>query len=111
MQSLRSAIASAIGPNSSKRSVNLVYDTAKTSRDLDPLGHALYLRVAGLRRMLVKHPGLLGRICLITRKYKHYIKANHPKRGGESSFTLWDLFKDEDVPPPLINDDVYIYPN
>ena len=57
MNALRSAIADAIGPQSAKRSLDLVFATTCTSKTLDPNAHVLYQRVAGLRRMMAKHPG------------------------------------------------------
>ena len=54
MQELRSAIASAIGPASAKRSIDLVFNTICTAKDLDPLVHSLYLRTANLCRIMAK---------------------------------------------------------
>ena len=46
MQELRSAIADTIGAGSSKRSVNLTFDMAGTSKDLDPVANIFYTRIA-----------------------------------------------------------------
>ena len=54
MQELRSAVASAIGPASAKRSIDLTFNTTSTAKDLDPLVHSLYLRAANLRRIMAK---------------------------------------------------------
>ena len=54
MQELRSAVASAIGPASAKRSIDLTFSTTSTAKDLDPLVHSLYLRAANLRRIMAK---------------------------------------------------------
>ena len=57
MKSLRSAIAFAIGPSSGKRNVDLVFNSTNTSKDLDPMAHILYQRIAALRRTMSKHEG------------------------------------------------------
>ena len=57
LQSLRSAIASAIGPSSSKRNVDLLFDCRSCTKDLDPIAHILYERIAALRRMMATHIG------------------------------------------------------
>ena len=55
LQRLRSAIASAIGPASHKRNVNLTFCFTGTAKDLDPAFHIVYNRAAAIRRVLAKH--------------------------------------------------------
>ena len=57
LRSLRSAIAFAIGPSSSKRNVDLTFECTSCAKDLDPIAHILYERIAALRRMMAKHIG------------------------------------------------------
>ena len=66
---LRSAIAFAIGPASAKRNVNLVYTNSKSAKDLDPASHILYLRVAGIRRIMAKHTEEEKQIRFTIQKY------------------------------------------
>lgn len=85
LSALRSAIADAIGPRTGKRSVNLVFDYASSNKELDPAAYVLTQRVLNVRRMIVKHPGLKGRIALIIKKYKAYAGATKEKKPS-----LWD---------------------
>ena len=55
MNRLRAAIASAIGPRSRKRSVDLTFCFCNSAKDLDPKVHLLYNRLAGIRRMMAKY--------------------------------------------------------
>ena len=104
LQSLRSAIADAIGPSSAKRNVNLVFECTKSSRDLDPQAHILYLRVASLRRMMAKHKDKQGQIRLIIRKYNQRRnqtpQQSNSSTGGEKCQDGWDNW-----PRPLIDED------
>jgi len=69
MNRLRSAIASAIGPSSHKRNANLSFCFNNSSKDLDPIVHILYNRMASIRRMMAKFgPKKVGTVkLLITR--------------------------------------------
>ena len=69
LNALRSAIASAIGPASAKRNVNLVFTNTRCAKDLDPAAHILYLRVAGIRRIMAKYTEEEKTIRLIVQKY------------------------------------------
>jgi ribonuclease HI len=56
LQSLRTAIARAIGPHSAKRSLDLTFSLTCASKDLDPETYILYNRIAAIRREIVKRP-------------------------------------------------------
>ena len=70
LQSLRSAITRAIGPGSAKRSIDLTFFHSKCANDLDPETNILYLRAAGLRRVIAKHAGMHPLVKRIIRKIK-----------------------------------------
>jgi len=72
MEDLRSAIASAIGPASAKRSIDLVYNTTCTAKDLDPLVHSLYLRTANLRRIMAKSANAHDQVWQIIAAYNQH---------------------------------------
>ena len=72
MQELRSAIASAVGPASAKRSVDLVFNTTNTAKDLDPNAHSLYLRAANLRRIMAKNATAQNQVWRILAAYNQY---------------------------------------
>ena len=97
MAGLRSAIAGTIGPSSHKKNVNLVFDCVSSSKDLDPLCHVLYMRIAGLRRMMAKHKGLQARIRLIIRRYK-----TTPLARKRTPYSIWECH-DEDAIPCLVD--------
>ena len=54
MEKLRVAITKIIGPSGYKRNVDLAFNNAASSKDLDPLTHTTYNRVALIRRHLSK---------------------------------------------------------
>ena len=56
LQTLRSAIARAIGPASGKRTADMAFACGIAAKDLDPLVHILYLRIAAIRRTMAKNP-------------------------------------------------------
>ena len=70
MQNLRSAIASVIGSHSAKRSIDLVFASTPTSKDLDPLVHVMYLRAANLRRIMSKDPEVEQQVRQSFQKYQ-----------------------------------------
>merc|ERR1711965_458425 len=72
MQELRSAIASAIGPASAKRSVDMVFNTTSTAKDLDSKAHCLYLRAANLRRIMAKNVNAQNQVWKILEAYNQY---------------------------------------
>ena len=72
MQELRSAIATATGPASAKRSVDLVFNTTSTAKDLDPKAHCLYLRAANLRRIMAKNANAQQQVWEILKAYNQY---------------------------------------
>ncbi len=57
LQNLRSTIATAIGPKSARRCVDLTFAFTASAKDLDPSTHVLYNRVAALRRICAKIHG------------------------------------------------------
>ena len=87
MQSLRSAIADAVGPASAKRSVDLVFNTTNTGKDLDPEVHSLYLRAANLRRIMAKHSSTYGQVVAAIRKYNH-AECNDTDGDDDDSYNI-----------------------
>jgi ribonuclease HI len=55
-QNLRSAIIQTIGAHSARRNVDATFTFTGCNKDLDPWTYVLYNRVAGIRRILAKHP-------------------------------------------------------
>ena len=95
LNSLRSAIAFAIGPASAKRCVNLVFTNSRCAKDLDPAAHILYLRVAGIRRIMAKHSEEEEKIRFTVKRYNTKNVNNHPSN-EQTSQPIW--------PPELIVD-------
>jgi ribonuclease HI len=65
LQALRSAIADAVGPKSVRRCVDATFVFTSCAKDLDPLTHILYNRIASLRRLMAKHPECTEHVRLI----------------------------------------------
>ena len=74
LQKLRVAIANAIAPKSSLRSLDLTFATANLGRDLDPLIILMVRRVSMLRRMLAKHDHLQT---MVQQTWENYRKNGH----------------------------------
>ena len=70
LQSLRSAIARAIGPRSSRRSLGMTFSCTSCANDLDPAVQILVRRVLTVRRIMSKHNGQHGLVRLIIRHYQ-----------------------------------------
>ena len=54
MAGLRSAVAEVLGPKSSKRSLDILYNLSDKNKEIDPKAHVLLKRVMELRRMMCK---------------------------------------------------------
>ena len=91
LQRLRAAIASAIGPASRKRSVNLTFCFTNSSKDLDPVAHILYNRVAGLRRLMAKHGA--GKLALVKLIVKRINSGCTPAAQAEKRSTPFGSWK------------------
>ncbi len=81
---LRSIITKVVGPGSAKRNVDLTFELTKCSRDLDPGAHIMYLRAAGLRRIIAKRGDHI--LSLITYSITQYhtmcVHGRPPDRGS-----------------------------
>ena len=62
LNTLRNAIANAIGPKSARANPDMVYNCTECSGDLDPLVYILVQRVTSLKRIMAKFPETLQKI-------------------------------------------------
>ena len=89
---LRSAVATAIGNKSAKRSVDLTFACSECAKDLDPNAHILYNRVAGIRRLLFNH-NKMGMVKSLIRKHNSYTAT---KTKSSPKHDIWPAATKED---------------
>ena len=102
MAKLRTNIAKAIGPRSAKRSVNLTFDLAGVSKELDPYANMVYNRAAEMRRAMAKHEGKKGLVTLIIKRHLAWKEATQVQQNSKKDLGIhqWrDAAEDEEVPP------------
>lgn len=60
MDGLRTAVAEILGPKSSKRSIDMLFNLSDKNKENDPKGQVLIKRIMELRRMMSKDPEILN---------------------------------------------------
>ena len=83
---LRSAMATALGPKSKKRNVDLAFELTDSSKDLDPWAHIIYNRVCNVRRALAKNDTYKDIVAAIICKYDE----DPITKTNAKPFSLWD---------------------
>ncbi len=69
MRSFRAAVADTLGPRSKKRSAAIVFSVSSGHNDVDPEVQQVVRKIAMLRRMMDKHPEMVGRVQNMVGKY------------------------------------------
>ena len=91
---LRTTIAHAIGPHSSRRSIDLVFAFFSTSKDLDPESYILYHRTAAIRRHVAKHPASIDTLRHSIMEYNSHPGLHENPEGPIG--LLFDQLKEHD---------------
>ncbi len=76
LKALRSAIANALGPRSTRASNEIVFHITTTSKDLDPNTYIFTQRVLILRRTLSKYPEWLAQVKSIIGNYNQQLASD-----------------------------------